>query len=357
LAFCFSGKAVMRSVISGAFVLAAGQIGHVEIKGNVPADRVSDTLLGQVLANQLSVAPKITAATDAEQVGKWSTSMFEKPSTVFLAVMDGADSKGVALDSKCTAQKECVGETCYGSTASCVMHNLMSQSSTSLPKDLTASFLEATVAHTREEPLEISEVANAVQRLQTAVPTAQLQLTAQNLQVTVDQTKASFDTSTTCARLMLAEAASMAETKSASLVVMTPRASACMREMHGAGSAEANVASALLTTAIRTAESKATGRAFTAIVSLPSTSAAAATAQQFKPVEALIESSRRLSVAPVVTGYALSSVYNVHIYGWTSLIMLLSLVAAAYSILGMTNDRDPLLYAKFRPEVDPSSRR
>jgi len=85
------------------------------------------------------------------------------------------------------------------------------------------------------------------------------------------------------------------------------------------------------------------------------------------PAEALIQ--RRLQgvteislagkkvVEPVATGLALSAVYNLHIYGWTSLIMFFALVAAALSILGMTNDRDPLLYAKFRPEVDPSSRR
>ena len=31
----------------------------------------------------------------------------------------------VALESHCTPSKECVGETCYGSTAACVVQNLM----------------------------------------------------------------------------------------------------------------------------------------------------------------------------------------------------------------------------------------
>jgi len=161
-------------------------------------------------------------------------------------------------------------------------------------------------------------------------------------------------------------ALSIAEAPTASLVVLTPRAGGCMREQYGAGSAEASVASSFLATAVKVAQSKVVGKTFTAVVSLPTTSASAGMLAAEAPAAAFIQ--RRLqgveqinlaskAAEPIATGLALSAVYNIHIYGWTSLIMFFALIAAAYSILGMTNDRDPLLYAKFRPEVDPSSRR
>jgi hypothetical protein len=37
--------------------------------------------------------------------------------------------------------------------------------------------------------------------------------------------------------------------------------------------------------------------------------------------------------------------------------MVGALIGAVYSIVAMTSDRDPLLYAKFRPEVDVGGRR
>lgn len=382
----------MRSFLLG---LAAGQVGHVEFTGNAPQTQVSDKLLGQVLADQLRVAPKTTQKAEAELVSQWSNNMFEKPATVFLAVIDGADSNGVALESHCTPSKECVGETCYGSTAACVVHNLMSQSETALPQDLTSSFLDKTVVGissgsaagqgvtmlmqdkdskvmavthnlelTAKEPLDLAQVGPAVARLQQAAPSALLELNQKDLKVTVGKQSASFDTSHSCVRLMLGEALGIAEAPTASLVVLTPRAGACMRQQYGAGSAEASVASSFLATAVQIAQSKVVGKSFTAVVSLPSTAATAGMlAAPTGPAAALLQ--RRLQGVeqialikePIATGLALSSVYNLHIYGWTSLIMFFSLIAAAYSILGMTNDRDPLLYAKFRPEVDPSSRR
>jgi len=384
----------MRSFLLG---LAAGQVGHVEFTTNAPQTQVSDKLLGQVLADQLRVAPKISQKAEAELVSQWSDNMFEKPATVFLAVLDGADSNGVALQSHCTPSKECVGETCYGSTAACVVQNLMSQSETALPQDLATSFLDKTVvgissgseaqngvtmlmqdkdnkvmavAHNFElsakEPLDLAQVGPAVARLQQAAPAALVELNQQDLKVTVGKQSASFDTSQSCVRLMLGEALSIAEAPTASLVVLTPRAGGCMREQYGAGSAEASVASSFLATAVKVAQSKVVGKTFTAVVSLPTTSASAGMLAAEAPAAAFIQ--RRLqgveqinlaskAAEPIATGLALSAVYNIHIYGWTSLIMFFALLAAAYSILGMTNDRDPLLYAKFRPEVDPSSRR
>jgi hypothetical protein len=354
----------MRSFLLG---LAAGQVGHVEFSGNAPQTQVSDKLLGQVLADQLRVAPKISEKAEAELVSQWSDNMFEKPATVFLAVLDGADSNGVALESHCTPSKECVGETCYGSTAACVAQNLMSQSETALPQDLTTSFLDKTVVtHHAKEPLDLAQVGPAVDSLQKAAPSAQLELNQQDLKVSVGKQSATFDTSQICVRLMLAEAQSIADAPTGSLVVLTPRAGGCMREKYGAGSAEASVTSSFLATAVKVAQGKVVGKTFSAVVSLP-TSPAGAGMLAAAPAEALIQ--RRLQgvteislagkkvVEPVATGLALSAVYNLHIYGWTSLIMFFALVAAALSILGMTNDRDPLLYAKFRPEVDPSSRR
>jgi hypothetical protein len=383
----------MRSVIFGAITSAAAQLGHVELKGsNVPSNQVSDVLLGQVLADQLRVAPKADMKA-AEIVGKWSSTMFEKPETVLLAVIDGADSSGVTLTSECTPVKECVGETCYGTTSTCVAHNLMSQSATALAHDLTSTVPhsslvgissdagrgsvagEGNVAVLAQDkdaqvkvtavtdnvqmdskaPLDLAEVSSVMAPLQ---PLAQMELSGKDLKVTVAQQTAALDTTASCVRLVLGEAAAMVQAPPASLVVMTPRSGACMRAKYGDSSAEAKVASALLLSAAQHVEAKlqAGRRSFSAIVSLPS--AAAGAAAESPIAAALIEAKRRLAAAdePTAKGYSSASVANFHIYGWTTLAVALSLVACAYTIMGMTNDRDPLLYAKFRPEVDSSRR-
>lgn len=373
--------------------MAAAQLGHVELTGsNVPAQQMSDVLLGQVLADQLSVAPK-TDLEGAKVVAQWSSSMFEKPESVLLVVLDGAESSGVALTSDCTAVKECVGETCYGSTSTCVAHNLMSQSATALAHDLTAAFPHSSLVGISSDanrgavagngqvavvaqdtasqvkvtavtenvnmdvtaPMDLAEVSSAIAPLQSL---AQMELSGKELKVTVGQQTATFDTTSSCVRLALGEALAMIQAPSASLVVMTPRSGACMRAQYGESSAQAGVTSALLVAAVKNAATKLQGgRSFSAVVSLPSTPATAGMPTEPKLAVSLVESSRRLSGAGVIAaGYTFNSITNFHIFGWTSFAIVLSLFAAASAIMGMTNDRDPLLYAKFRPEVDSSRR-
>lgn len=73
------------------------------------------------------------------------------------------------------------------------------------------------------------------------------------------------------------------------------------------------------------------------------------------PAASLVQ-ARQLATPALATVAMYSAVTNYHVYAWTSLTIALSLFAAVYSIISMTNERDPLLYAKYRPEVDPTRR-
>eukprot|EP01066_Platyproteum_vivax_P013861 Platyproteum_vivax@DN6251_c0_g1_i1.p1 len=75
---------------------------------------------------------------------------------------------------------------------------------------------------------------------------------------------------------------------------------------------------------------------------LPTSNAELKSPLSFVEVEG---SHRRLSGEPVNT-----SLYQ--IYGWTAVLMALAGLAAVMSLTHMTLKKDPLLYAKFRPEIE-----
>jgi hypothetical protein len=115
----------------------------------------------------------------------------------------------------------------------------------------------------------------------------------------------------------------------------------------------------LITAALKSAEEKQRskfGKTFSALVHLPSVEAPTGGEAQLAP--ALIESQRRLQqVTSLAVGASAPGTANFHIYTWTTIAMIGALISAVYSIVAMTSDRDPLLYAKFRPEVDMGGRR
>jgi hypothetical protein len=316
--------------LSGLLVAASTQVGTVQLNSKVAAS-VGDVTLGKVLANQLKLAPKIDTVDDAMAVSAWSSSMFEKPAGVFLAVLDG-DADGVALESSCEPTKECVGEACYDTEVPCVARTLLAQSKTQLPADTV--FLADVATEDADEQLR---------------KVAQVDRHGTDLTVTVGEASATLDTTKPCVQRLVGEASSILSAQPASFVVVAPRSVSCMHAQYG-NTEQTKVATALISAAVKSAQ-KQNADKFSVIVHVPSKSASPGV----KPV--LIESERRLDAVELLTVPAAAGVANFHIYGWTSLGMVLALIAAVYSIVAMTNDRDPLLYAKFRPEVDATSRR
>jgi hypothetical protein len=327
-------------IFSGLVVAAATQVGTVQLNKKVAAE-IGDVTLGKVLADQLKLAPKIDTVAEATAVSSWSSSMFEKPAGVFLAVIGGGEqADGVALDSSCAATKECVGGACYASELPCVAKTLLTQ--TKIESDLQTAMPEASVVVDGE----VAKDVNVDEQLRKV---AQVDRHGSELTVKVGAASATLDATEPCVQRLVGEAASILSAKPAPLVVLTPRSVSCMQAQYGEGE-QTKVATALITAAVKSAEKQNAG-SFSVIVNVPSRTPTAADT-------VLIESERRLDVvdfalkAPLVAG-----VVNFHIYGWTSLALVLTLLGAVYSIVAMTNDRDPLLYAKFRPEVDATTRR
>jgi hypothetical protein len=378
-------------LFSSLATIAAAQLGTVQIEKQA-ATEISDVTLGEVLADQLRLAPKISTPAEAELVTKWSSSMFEKPASVFLAVVDGVEESGVKLDSACTPVKECVAGTCYGTSAACVAHNLMSQSETHLSADLQAKFHEATVVgvsseasrgsaaghagahilfantdtktavtlvgdHERTDTASLANVAGAVEPLRAL---AKMERDGSKMTVSLAAVSATLDTKKPCTQLLFGEAIAMVEAAPSTLSFYSPRSVACIRAEYGEKADETKVATALITAALKSAKAKQEskfGKTFSAVVHLPSSEASAQLADaQLAPV--LLESQRRLTqVTNLMLGASNPGTANFHIYTWTSIAMILALLGAVYSIVAMTSDRDPLLYAKFRPEVDMGGRR
>jgi hypothetical protein len=378
-------------LFSSLATIAAAQLGTVQIEKQA-ATEISDVTLGEVLADQLRLAPKISTPADAETVTKWSSSMFEKPASVFLAVVDGVEESGVKLESACAPVKECVAGTCYGTSAACVAHNLMSQSATHLSADLQAKFHDATVVgvssdasrgsaaghagahvllantgaqtavtivgdHQNTETASLENVAGAVEPLRAL---AKMERDGSKMTVSLASASATLDTKNPCTQLLFGEALAMVEAAPSTLSVFSPRSVACVRAKYGDKADETKVATALITAALKSAEEKQRskfGKTFSAVVHLPSVDASKAVASaQLAPV--LIESQRRLqTVTNLAVGASNPGTANFHIYTWTTLAMIGALISAVYSIVAMTSDRDPLLYAKFRPEVDMGGRR
>jgi hypothetical protein len=320
--------------------------------------------------------------------------MFEKPASVFLAVVDGVEESGVKLESGCEPVKECVAGTCYGTSAACVAHNLMSQSTTHLSADLQAKFHDATVVgvssdasrgsaaghagahvmfanidektavtlvgdHQRTETASLADVAGAVEPLRTV---AKMERDGNKMTVSLASVSATLDTKQPCTQLLFGEALAMVEAAPSTLSVYSPRSVACMKAKYGDNAEETKVATALITASLKSAEEKQRskfGTTFSAVVHLPSVAASkslSVSQAQLSPV--LLESQRRLQQATdLVVGASAPGTANFHIYTWTTLTIVFALIAAVYSIVAMTSDRDPLLYAKFRPEVDMGGRR
>jgi hypothetical protein len=318
--------------------------------------------------------------------------MFEKPASVFLAVVDGVEESGVKLESACAPVKECVAGTCYGTSAACVAHNLMSQSATHLSADLQAKFQDATVVgvasdasrgsaaghagahvllanagaqtavtivgdHQHTETASLENVAGAVEPLRAL---AKIERDGNKMTVSLASVSATLDTKNLCTQLLFGEALAMVEAAPSTLSVFSPRSVACVRAKYGDKADETKVATALITAALKSAEEKQRskfGKTFSAVVHLSSVDASKAVgAAQLAPV--LIESQRRLQqVTNLAVGASAPGVANFHIYTWTTIVMIFALISAVYSIVAMTSDRDPLLYAKFRPEVDMGGRR
>jgi hypothetical protein len=317
--------------------------------------------------------------------------MFEKPASVFLAVVDGVEESGVKLESGCEPVKECVAGTCYGTSAACVAHNLMSQSATHLSADLQAKFHDATVVgvssdasrgsaaghagahvmyanpdtqtavtlvgdHQRTETASLAQVAGEVEPLRAL---AKMERDGNKMTVSLASMSATYDTKQPCAQLLFGESIAMVEAAPSTLSVFTPRSVACMRAKYGDNADETKVATALITASLKSAEEKQRskfGKTFRAVVHL-SLVDASKPLKQAQLAPALIESQRRLQqVTNLVLGASNPGTANFHIYTWTTLTIVFALIGAVYSIVAMTSDRDPLLYAKFRPEVDMGGR-
>lgn len=320
-------------------VAVATRVGTVQLNSKVLGE-IGDATLGKVLANQLKLAPKVDSVEDAAVVNAWSSSMFDKPSGVFLALIGGYEvPNGVALESSCEATKECVGGTCYASELPCVAQTLLAQSQTQLVDDLHSARPEATVvAITDSVPKD-----DAVEQLRKV---AKVNRHGTELSVIIDEASATLDTTQPCVQRLVGEATSIVSAPPATLVVLTPSSVACMHAQYG-NTEPTQVADALIRAAVKSAEKK-NADSFSVIVNTLSRTLVAET----KPA-VLIESDRRLEALKAGP----DGVADFHIYAWSSLGMVFALLAAVYSIVAMTNDRDPLLYAKFRPEVDATSRR
>jgi hypothetical protein len=268
----------------------------------------------------------------------------------------------------------------------------MSQSETHLSADLQAKFHEATVVgvsseasrgsaaghagahilfantdtktavtlvgdHERTDTASLANVAGAVEPLRAL---AKMERDGSKMTVSLAAVSATLDTKKPCTQLLFGEAIAMVEAAPSTLSFYSPRSVACIRAEYGEKADETKVATALITAALKSAKAKQEskfGKTFSAVVHLPSSEASAQLADaQLAPV--LLESQRRLTqVTNLMLGASNPGTANFHIYTWTSIAMILALLGAVYSIVAMTSDRDPLLYAKFRPEVDMGGRR
>jgi len=386
----------MRAVLV-AFA-AGASVGTVELSSNA-GESISDVMLGSVLADQLALAPQTECTHMAQKISEWSTgSMFSKPESVLIAVIDGVDEQGVELNSECSESKECLDGSCYSSSAACVAHSLVSQSKSSLAEDLMQKDSKATVLSMASEArravagafasaehsvlsadmvskaavtvsgnqglsattLDLSHVAKSLAPLSSLMET---KTEGSAVSVVFDGHSVTLDTKNKCVRLLFGETLAIAATKPANLVMLAPRSVACMKAEFGAESAEAQVASALIVKAVKAVSAALAAhskQSFSAIVYLPSASDVTDLPMVSDGLitPSLLQEHRRLtSISAAAIGLTAATIANFHIFGWMTIIMIFSLIAAAYSIFMMTSERDPLLYAKFRPEVDPTNRR
>jgi hypothetical protein len=229
-----------------------------------------------------------------------------------------------------------------------VAQTLLAQSQTQLTSDLRAAVPEAKVVAVTD-----GEVAKDVDVDEQLRKVAKVERKGKDLTLTMNEVSATLDTTQPCVDRLVGEAASILAAPPATLVVLTPRSVSCMHAQYG-DSAPTKVAAALIGAAVKVAV-KQNADKFSVIVTLPSRTPNPDA--EIKPPVVLIESERRLEATKLLVLPAAAGIVNFHIYGWTSVGIILALIATVYSIVAMTNDRDPLLYAKFRPEVDASSRR
>lgn len=125
-----------------------------------------------------------------------------------------------------------------------------------------------------------------------------------------------------------------------------------MNAAFGPSSTESFVAQSLLERAVAKAGERA--GAWTMTVRMPMVEDMPLKELDDEVVPTLLTQKRRLAaVAEADIG---NKVADYHIFLWSTLTLVLALYAAVYAITSMTNSRDPLLYAKFRPEVDPARR-
>jgi hypothetical protein len=211
--------------------------------------------------------------------------------------------------------------------------------------------------HQRTETANLADVAGAVEPLRAL---AKMDRDGNKMSVSLASVSATLDTKQPCTQLLFGEALAMVEAAPSTLSVYSPRSVACIRAKYGDQAEETKVATALITAALKSAEEKQRskfGKTFSAVVHLPSVEASKPLVEaQLAPV--LLESHRRLQgVTMLAVGGSAPGTANFHIYTWTSITIILALIGAVYSIVAMTSDRDPLLYAKFRPEVDMGGRR
>merc|ERR1719253_1768554 len=180
-----------------------------------------------------------------------------------------------------------------------------------------------------------------------------LQAKSGALALRLGEHEAALDTGNECVRTVLGEALQIAQQSGdRQFYMVAPRGVACMAADFGRSSTETVVAQKLLERAVSSAESRL--GAWTMKVRLPSpeSSSDAVVAPQ------LLAQARRLSAhADQELGVQSAKVADYHIFLWSTIAIFLSLYAAVYAITGMTDSREPLLYAKFRPDVDPSARR
>jgi len=370
------------------FTLAAAHTGSVQLSSEHSFESLADVRLGQLLADQLRVAPSVSSVQEAKEVHALSgATLLNKPRAVLAAVMDGADGPGTPLASECAARTECVGKVCYSTTASCVMNMLVSQTDAQVPlAQLVAQGGAVTavssdphlaaagygkphlaahdmVAKTAIYGLSTGERDRQVDLNNLAAHHAELAKLADDLQaksgalaLRLGEHEVAFDTGNECVRTVLGEALAIAQIAEQSgdrqFYVVAPRGVACMAADFGRSSTETVVAQKLLERAVSSAESRL--GAWTMKVRLPSPESSG---DAVVPPQLLAQARRLSAHADQELGVQSAKVADYHIFLWSTIAIFLSLYAAVYAITGMTDTRDPLLYAKFRPDVDPSARR
>jgi len=362
--------------------------GSVELSSVHTQESLADVRLGQLLADQLRVAPSVSSVQEAKEVHALAgATLLNKPPAVLVAVMDGADGPGTPLASQCTARTECVGKVCYSTTASCVMHKLVSQTDAQVPLAALVAQTGAVtavssdphlaaagygkphlaahdmVAKTAIYGLSTGEHQSKVDLNNLAAHHAELAALVDGLHaktgvltLRLGDHEVALDLGNQCVRTVLGEALAIAQIAQQpgdrQFYMVAPRGVACMAADFGHSSTEKAVAQKILERAVSSAEKRL--GAWTMKVRLPSpeSSGDAVVAPQ------LLAQARRLSAhADQELGVQNAQVADYHIFLWSTIAIFLSLYAAVYAITGMTGSRDPLLYAKFRPDVDPSARR